>query len=412
MAAYTSKLDAVPVLEEIQGLKPPRPMDAADRLENLSIGFGKGVESQLEGIKQLVTNPIDAFTALYEMGKYAVQNPRAAASGVLDYVKQGTTGGPLAMGQFVGENIGPGMFRRRPTMQELDAYHGTPHRFEPEEGSPLGRFQPEKIGTGEGAQAYGHGLYFAENPDVARLYIKTPKNTVWSDQANVKSSAYRDSQAEILKIERELRQKHGSNIPKDEISAFMYAEENADKFDAKLMERIRAARQAEEKAYKDFTLGSLYSVDIPDKMIDRMLDWDKPLSEQPEAVRKLLPSIEDAERIMEETNRLGLAAFLEKGRNGPANKAYKKNYTSRESRLANLVIRLNDPKIPNWLVTGKELYEEMGLGSPKRASAFFVKHGIPGIRYLDGQSRKAGEGTRNFVVFPGEEQNLRILERQ
>jgi hypothetical protein len=39
------------------------------------------------------------------------------------------------------------------------------------------------------------------------------------------------------------------------------------------------------------------------------------------------------------------------------------------------------------------------------------KAGIPGIRYLDGGSRGAGAGTSNYVVFPGEENALRILER-
>ena len=42
------------------------------------------------------------------------------------------------------------------------AYHGTPHRFE--------EFSTEKIGTGEGAQAHGWGLYFAENKDVSERY--------------------------------------------------------------------------------------------------------------------------------------------------------------------------------------------------------------------------------------------------
>src|SRR6056297_1915248 len=41
-------------------------------------------------------------------------------------------------------------------------YHGSPHDFD--------KFSMDKIGTGEGAQAYGHGLYFAENEDVARGY--------------------------------------------------------------------------------------------------------------------------------------------------------------------------------------------------------------------------------------------------
>ena len=42
-----------------------------------------------------------------------------------------------------------------PTVQlKLQAHHGTPHKVE-------GGFKLEKIGTGEGAQAYGWGLYFA-----------------------------------------------------------------------------------------------------------------------------------------------------------------------------------------------------------------------------------------------------------
>ncbi len=44
----------------------------------------------------------------------------------------------------------------------IKAFHGSPHKFD--------RFDMSKIGTGEGAQVYGHGLYFAESPDVARSY--------------------------------------------------------------------------------------------------------------------------------------------------------------------------------------------------------------------------------------------------
>jgi hypothetical protein len=44
----------------------------------------------------------------------------------------------------------------------MDTWHGSPHRFPPTAKNPLGEFDPMKIGTGEGAQAYGHGLYLAE----------------------------------------------------------------------------------------------------------------------------------------------------------------------------------------------------------------------------------------------------------
>ena len=39
------------------------------------------------------------------------------------------------------------------------------------------------------------------------------------------------------------------------------------------------------------------------------------------------------------------------------------------------------------------------------------KQGLTGIRYLDGGSRGTGAGTSNFVVFPGNEGLLKILER-
>lgn len=48
--------------------------------------------------------------------------------------------------------------------QGIRAFHGSPHDFD--------KFDIKKIGTGEGAQAYGHGLYFAENEAVARDYKK------------------------------------------------------------------------------------------------------------------------------------------------------------------------------------------------------------------------------------------------
>ena len=45
------------------------------------------------------------------------------------------------------------------------------------------------------------------------------------------------------------------------------------------------------------------------------------------------------------------------------------------------------------------------------ASRALREAGIPGIKYFDGNSRTAGKGSRNYVVFPGEEKNLKMLER-
>lgn len=47
----------------------------------------------------------------------------------------------------------------------MTAYHGTPHNI-------IGKFDASKIGSGEGGQAYGYGLYFAQNPKVSAEYAK------------------------------------------------------------------------------------------------------------------------------------------------------------------------------------------------------------------------------------------------
>lgn len=57
--------------------------------------------------------------------------------------------------------------------QDIDVFHGSPHSFD--------AFSMEHIGTGEGAQSYGHGLYFAENRNVAENYQNLARrNASWT----------------------------------------------------------------------------------------------------------------------------------------------------------------------------------------------------------------------------------------
>ncbi len=50
------------------------------------------------------------------------------------------------------------------------AWHGTPHTLAGEEGAPLGRFRLDRVGSGEGSAAFGHGLYFAGRREVGEYY--------------------------------------------------------------------------------------------------------------------------------------------------------------------------------------------------------------------------------------------------
>ena len=55
-----------------------------------------------------------------------------------------------------------GLLRQEPRRMFQRAYHVSPYRFD--------RFSTDFIGSGEGAQAYGHGLYFATSEEVRRYY--------------------------------------------------------------------------------------------------------------------------------------------------------------------------------------------------------------------------------------------------
>lgn len=58
-----------------------------------------------------------------------------------------------------------------PIGAELTAWHGTPHKWEPEPGFPFGRPRKSAVGSGVGAAAYGHGvIYLSENPKFAGTF--------------------------------------------------------------------------------------------------------------------------------------------------------------------------------------------------------------------------------------------------
>ena len=250
-------------------------------------------------------------------------------------------------------------------------WHGSPHKFE--------AFDASKIGTGEGAQAYGHGMYFAESADVAKQYAgavgdktnvyKIGGNYIDPDSLpNFEAVALRSLVGPYKVSKKEaLRRFESAGTPKESIDQF-----------AKFYDANKKA-----VSFEPMTGDNLYKVDLPDEAIARMLDWDKPLSQQAPDVQK----------------------------------AIKKSqfYKDTLARYKETKQWHDDPKQK----TGQSLHQymqsgigdEVGKGMPPEAAAAYLRaQGIPGIRYLDQGSRATG-GTSNFVVFPGEERLLKILER-
>lgn len=229
-----------------------------------------------------------------------------------------------------------------PVMREINVYHGSPHRFE--------EFDASKIGTGEGAQAYGHGIYLAESPDVAKDYA----TRLWKNKYPAGRSEAWAASADFYKAQKKYLQSVLDNAPKETKEA--------------LKNQMDVALEGIEKAKREVG-PQFYTADLPDEMVDRMLDWDKPLSEQPESVRKAVQQI---------------------------NAEFAVPYAKLDEPLGFYVGKLGD-----------------AVGGHANASKLMASYGVPGIRYLDAGSRgQGGTGTRNFVVFPGEEKKVKILKRE
>jgi hypothetical protein len=99
----------------------------------------------------------------------SVPGTSASISGLLGVGDSGAE----QVAEMVGGLLSPGPKAKAPTKMGWTAYHGSPHKFD--------KFQLDKIGTGEGAQAYGHGLYFAENPETAKSYMTAGSSVVPQD---------------------------------------------------------------------------------------------------------------------------------------------------------------------------------------------------------------------------------------
>lgn len=224
----------------------------------------------------------------------------------------------------------------------IRAYHGSPHSFD--------KFSMDKIGTGEGAQAYGHGLYFAEAEETAKAYrdaLQFPR---------IDGAA-----TPVEKVADDLNY-HRGNVDAVRASYQGMIERGTPEAKALAQEKMAALPEALER-FK----GSMYEVNINADPAD-FLDWDAPWAEQPQVVK---------DAIMKRWADLG---------------------GTTEGRTLPPFAARNDAPM-------ESIISAMSTSEASRAAGVAEGHlqaaGIPGIKYRDAGSRgaDAADGTRNFVVF-------------
>lgn len=190
---------------------------------------------------------------------------------------------PIVMGQQSGNAQLERAFEQR-------AWHGSSHDFD--------KFDLGYIGTGEGAQAHGWGLYFAGNKDISQGYANKLSNPV--GEVNVAGIIYSIGRGGGSWRVRNIAT--GELISKMKIVkaiSALYTEQGKDKALKYLKDKADQTRKFKKiwiDAYdwlknqevddSQWHNGKLYEVEIPD--IDTLLDEQKSLSEQPSKVKKAI----------------------------------------------------------------------------------------------------------------------------
>lgn len=295
------------------------------------------------------------------------------------------------------------------TDEGITAYHGSPHDFE--------RFDMSKIGTGEGAQAYGHGLYFAEHEPIAKSYrdalTKGAQNM--RIDGNKFTNFYNSMDPEKnLKAKIALNMLHGDRDIHDAIdwqiqqtlgklSSKRLLPEDEPVLQEDLM-RLRSFKKQPPVIEKN--PGHMYEVRI-NAHPDHFLDWDKALWEQPEAIRRLAgwsPEHEKKYYDWQKNDTDSLLAALEgNGDHTPTRQPVRPQGSLPMSTKGSDIYEHIKNKFGavDWPIDADaQTRATYRNGAAHRASQHLLEHGIKGIKYLDAGSRGASDNpTRNYVVF-------------
>jgi hypothetical protein len=304
----------------------------------------------------------------------------------------------------------------RPTETEpgIIAFHGS--------GADFDEFRLEMIGTGEGAQAYGYGLYFTDSEDIAKFYrdsIGRGRSSIVYDGSSVKNAREVDGLTDREMIldsiagEMAFFDQKPANVIDKKIRSLKAQIENPDSATLRLAESdaeaqelvdlIRRSAQRDLEIYESldpdkFTRGKMYKVGLSPKP-DDLLDYDEFFGDQNPDLKKRMRDLVKNELTREDAIDLGFE--VRPVRVGPdgvvVDMDAAQDFMLRDDTTV-------DQFLGNWAaIRGKDNAGEQLLN----------KYGIPGIKYRASGSRGAATADeaaeRNYVIF--DDRAVKILEK-
>ena len=277
-------------------------------------------------------------------------------------------------------------------LNKIRAYHGSPHDFD--------RFSTESIGTGEGAQQYGHGLYFAEREPTALSYrdALTPRDYEFENYLAIQNEMAENS-GDYTRMEF-LQQAMNHDTPQDfrNIASDSDYDDDYREMAADFADEMEAFRN---ESGEPVNFGRMYEVDI-DAQPEELLDFDAPLSEQSEQVQNAF-SFKPAP--MPNFTADNVKKTLS---DNPAYRYAVEGFPAAET-VEKALSQANKPVLQNTGPLGAEAYNKLAreladetsdLTGAKSASEALRQSGVKGIKYADAQTRFSPKGrTSNYVIF-------------
>lgn len=279
------------------------------------------------------------------------------------------------------------------------AWHGSPHDFD--------TFDLGAIGTGEGNQAHGWGLYFAKDKKVSDLYRRelslihdVDKGTLFKvDVPDTKTMI--DEQQSLNILSKETKQSLNAAInalSEQEKEVFINEYTNSPLFNH------YAKKEIDELGSKFNQLDTEYNL-LKDKYLDKYIEGElntitqrtiNRLAEKYNIDLKALK--EDPDSIKDVKNQLDTMWFNAFTEYGMASKKYREIYWGKYKEDFSTL--LNDSGI-----NGRDFYLALSkaLGGAKKASEHLNEYGVKGITYVGEQDGRC------YVVF--DDKAIKVIEK-
>ena len=315
------------------------------------------------------------------------------------------------------------------------AFHGS--------GADFDEFRVEMIGTGEGNQAYGYGLYFTDSEDIAKFYkeaMEEPKYLELEGKPldSVYTADNEEKFADYVNRNFDPEEHDDVYVVLDNLGQGLFSLDDADALSQSSF-RQGAQKQIYQKIKKDLvepevSEGKMYKVGLAPKP-DELLDYDLPLSQQSKAVKEkainvlkqIYPNVDNPGLTMRGSDLIGQIETSIR--------------VKTQEQLDNIDIKLKElqkimdadtpPGVTN-IGTIRQFVSKKGEDAAKEydslveqskrlpianfdkaASELLAQAGIPGIKYRAAGSRGAATADeaaeRNYVIF--DDKAVKILEK-